>query len=112
MTSAYGVAVMHLGLSASAYGALISLNGALIVACELPLTIVTRRFPPLNVMAFGYLMVGLGFGLNAFAGGPLALAACVVVFTFGEIAPCPFPPPPWLNSLPATCGGTTWAPTA
>jgi MFS family permease len=50
---------------------------------------VTRRFRPLNVMAFGYLLIGVGFGLNAFAGTALALAACVVVFTFGEMCAMP-----------------------
>jgi MFS family permease len=89
MTSAYGVSVMRLGLTASTYGALISLNGALIVAVELPLTAVTRRFRPLHAVAFGFFLVGLGFGLNAFASSVPALAACVIIFTFGEMCSMP-----------------------
>ncbi len=89
MTSTYGVAVMHLGFPASTYGFLISMNGALIVLCELPLTTVTRRFRPMGVVAFGYLLVALGFGLNAFAATLPAFAACVVVFTLGEMCAMP-----------------------
>jgi MFS family permease len=89
MTSAYGVAVMRLGFSPSTYGALISLNGALIVVCELPLTSLTRRFPPRRVIALGYLLVGVGFGLNAFATTVPSLAACVIVFTLGEMCAMP-----------------------
>jgi MFS family permease len=89
MTSTYGLAVMHLGFSAGMYGALISLNGALIVMFELPLTTVTRRFPPLIVIAFGYTLIGAGFALNAFALAIPGLAACVVVFTLGEMCAMP-----------------------
>ncbi len=89
MTSTYGLAVMNLGFSPGTYGALISLNGALIVMFELPLTTVTRRFPPMVVIAFGFLLVGVGFALNAVALTIPALAACVVVFTLGEMCAMP-----------------------
>jgi MFS family permease len=89
MTSTYGVAVMHLGFPTSTYGLLISMNGALVVVCELPLTTVTRRFRPMGVIALGYLLVALGFGLNAFAATLPALACCVVVFTLGEMCAMP-----------------------
>ena len=89
MNSTYGLAVMHLGFSPAAYGALISLNGALVVICELPLTTVTRRFPAMRVVALGYLLSGMGFALNVFAPTIPALAACVVVFTLGEMCAMP-----------------------
>jgi MFS family permease len=89
MTSTYGLAVMRLGFPPSAYGALVSLNGALIVLCELPLTTLTRRFPPMATIALGYLLIGAGFGLNVFAHALPALAACVVVFTLGEMCSMP-----------------------
>ena len=38
MGSTFGVHVTHLGFSPATYGAIVSLNGALIVFCELPLT--------------------------------------------------------------------------
>ncbi len=89
MISTYGLAVVHLGFSPAAYGALISLNGALIVLVELPLTTVTRRFPARSMMALGFCLAGLGFALNAFAATIPALAACVVVFTLGEMCAMP-----------------------
>jgi MFS family permease len=89
MTSTFGVQVTRLGFSAGTYGALISMNGALVVLCELPLTTLTRRFPVRRVLAVGYLLVGFGFALNAFAHTVPALAACVIIFTVGEMVAMP-----------------------
>jgi len=89
MSSTFGVHVTHLGFSAATYGALISLNGALVVFCELPLTTITRRFPVRRVLATGYLLVGLGFGLNAFAHTVTALVVCIIIFTLGEMIAMP-----------------------
>jgi MFS family permease len=89
MASTFGVQVTRLGFSAATYGALISLNGALVVLCELPLTTITRRFPVRRVLAAGYLLIGLGFALNVFAHTVPALAACVIIFTLGEMVAMP-----------------------
>ena len=89
MASTFGVHVTQLGFSAATYGALISLNGALVVFCELPLTFLTRRFPVRRVLAVGYLLIGLGFALNVFAHTVPTLAACVIIFTFGEMIAMP-----------------------
>jgi MFS family permease len=89
MNSTYGLAVRRLGFPPSTYGALISLNGALVVLLELPLTTVTRRFPPMGVISLGYLLVGAGFALNAVALTVPALAACVLLFTLGEMCSMP-----------------------
>src|SRR5437016_6255995 len=45
MASTFGLHVLHLGFSAAVYGVIFSLNGALVVFLELPLTTITRRFP-------------------------------------------------------------------
>ena len=89
ITSTFGLHVMHLGFSAAVYGAIFSMNGALVMLCELPLTTMTRRFPARRVMALGYLLVGIGFVLNAFAHGIPALVLCMVIFTFGEMLTMP-----------------------
>ena len=44
---------------------------------SLPLTTFTRRLPARRVLATGYVLVGVGFALNAFARTVPALAACV-----------------------------------
>ncbi len=89
MASTFGLHVTHLGFSAATYGAIISLNGALIVFCELPLTTITRRFPARRVMATGYLLIGIGFALNMFAHTVPALVGCMILFTLGEMVAMP-----------------------
>jgi MFS family permease len=89
MASTFGVHVTNLGFSPAVYGTIISLNGALVVLCELPLTTLTRRFPARRVMAMGYVLLGTGFALITFAHTILALVMCVVVLTFGEMVALP-----------------------
>lgn len=89
MSSTFGLHVTGLGFSAATYGALISLNGALVVLCELPLTTITRRFAARNVMAAGYLLVGIGFALILLAHTVPALTGCMIVFTLGEMVAMP-----------------------
>jgi len=88
-TSSYGLEVTAHGFSNSIYGALVSLNGLLVVLFELPLTGLTRRFPARRVIAVGYLLIGLGFSLNAFASSILAFAFAMTIFTLGEMIAMP-----------------------
>jgi MFS family permease len=105
MSSTFGVQVTHLGFSAATYGALISMNGALVVLCELPLTTVTRRFPARRVLAAGYLLIGLGFALNAFARTVPELAVCILIFTLGEMTAMPVSSAVVSNLAPAHLRG-------
>jgi MFS family permease len=89
ISSAFSLQVTHQGLPASTYGLILSLNGVLIVCCELPLTSLTRRFPSRLVMAVGYLLIGAGFSLNTLAHSASMLVACVVIFTVGEMVAMP-----------------------
>ncbi len=89
LNSTFGLAVLHSGFSPKVYGTLLSLNGALVVLFELPLTTITCRFYAMSVIAFGYLMVGIGFGLTAFAASIPGYAACVAIFTLGEMCAMP-----------------------
>src|SRR5436309_1237515 len=52
------------GFSPATYGLLISLNGVLVVLCELPLTTVTKRYPARRVIGLGYALIGVGFASN------------------------------------------------
>lgn len=81
--------VVAAGHAASTFGLLASINGALIVAFEVSLTVVTRRFPERTVMAVGYLMTGIGFALTAVAMTTLALGATIALWTFGEMISAP-----------------------
>ena len=89
MFSTFGLEVTRQGFSAGTYGAIISLNGALVVFCELPLTTFTRRFPARRVMAAGYLLVGGGFASIAFADTLPALVCAMTIVTFGEMLTMP-----------------------
>jgi MFS family permease len=77
------------GFSAATYGFAISLNGALVVLCELPLTTITARYPPRRVIALGYAVIGLGFATNALTRTVPLLAITTVVFTLGEMISMP-----------------------
>ena len=77
------------GFSPSIYGLVISLNGVLIVLCELPLTILTKRYPARQMMALGYLLIGAGFASNALTRTLPLLVLTVVLFTLGEMVAMP-----------------------
>jgi MFS family permease len=116
MCSTFSLHVTGLGFSAKAYGAIVSLNGVLVVLFELPLTAITRRFPARRVMAAGYLLGGLGFALNAFARSVPALAACMIVLTLGEITMVPTASaylanlaPPQMRGRYMGVAGLTWS---
>jgi MFS family permease len=89
LVSSYGLHVTTLGFSDAIYGALLSLNGVLVVLFELPLTTRSRRFPSRPVMAVGYLLMGAGMVLNAAFHSLPALVIGMTVFTFGEMIYAP-----------------------
>ncbi len=80
------LAFLHDGLSPRAFGLVMSINGLLIVALQ-PFAIRwLARFGRLEVLATGYVLIGLGFWLTGFAHAAWAYAVTVVVWTLGEIA--------------------------
>ncbi len=87
--STFALHVRDSGLSNAVYGALVSLNGLLIIFLELPITTVTQRLRPRPVIAAGMLLVGIGFGLTALAHTAPALVLTVLVWTLGEIVGAP-----------------------
>ena len=114
--STFGLFITQLRFSPAVYGAVISLNGALIVFCELPLTSFTRRFPARKVMALGYALIGGGFALNYFAHSVPALVACMMIFTLGEMFALPMASayvadlaPPHMRGRYMGVNGMTWA---
>ncbi len=116
MSSTFSLYVTGLGLPASTYGLLLSLNGAMVVFCELPLTTFTRRFNPRKVIALGYFLSGLGFMCNGFTRTAGGLAVCMAVLTLGEMlfsstgsAYIANLSPPHMRGRYAGVGGLTWA---
>jgi MFS family permease len=116
MASSFGLFVTQLGFSPAVYGVVISLNGALIVLCELPVTAFTRRFAARKVMALGYALIGGGFALNYFAHSVTALVVCMIIFTIGEMFALPMASayvadlaPPHMRGRYMGVNGMTWA---
>ena len=73
------------GLSPQEYGLAMAVNGIVIVALQPWVSGWLGRHDHCVVLAVGFVVVGLGFGLTALAGSVLAYAATVVVWTLGEI---------------------------
>jgi MFS family permease len=89
LVSTYGLHVTSLGFSDAIYGALLSLNGLLVVVFELPWTTRTRRFPARAIIATGYLLMGTGVALNAAFHSLAALIIGMTIFTLGEMTFAP-----------------------
>jgi MFS family permease len=89
MSSTFSLYVTNLGFEQWVYGLILGLNGVLVVFCELPLTTITRRFPARRMIALGYFLMGTGFACFALARTVPALAACMVLFTIGEMVASP-----------------------
>jgi MFS family permease len=81
--------VTNHGHSYAVFGALISLNGLVVVLLELPLTSLTQRLPARPVIAAGLLLEGFGFALTAVAFDVPLLAVTVLIWTLGEIVNAP-----------------------
>jgi MFS family permease len=87
--STFALQIKAHGFSTAIYGALISLNALIVTLLELPFTSVTQRLRPRPVMALGFLLIGVGFGLTAVADTVPLLAFTVLIWTLGEIVNAP-----------------------
>jgi MFS family permease len=87
--STLSLQITNSGFSPSVYGLIISLNGVMVVLCELPLTMITKRYPACRVLAIGYLLIGAGFASNALPRTLPLLVGTVVLFTLGEMIGMP-----------------------
>jgi len=87
--STMSLEITRSGFSTAIYGLMISLNGALIVLCELPLTTLTKRFPARRAMALGFVLIGAGFASNALVRTIPLLVLATALFTFGEMISMP-----------------------
>ncbi|MBL9114928.1 MAG: MFS transporter [Verrucomicrobiaceae bacterium] len=80
--------MLHLeksGHSPTWSGAILALNGVMIITMELMLAAGTRHFRAANMLAIGYLLMG-GSYLVLLGSCPLwAFVVCMVVFTIGEM---------------------------
>lgn len=82
---------LHIGnlLPEQIYGTLIGWNGFMVLLVELPLTRLTQRYDARRAMCLGYVLIGLGFAMNAWSGGFLGLFIGMTIFTLGETLALP-----------------------
>ncbi len=79
------LAVTDLGLTAADFGLVLAVNGVAVTVLQ-PLTANRlKRFRPEAALAVGYLLIGVGYGLVAFATDVPSLAGTVLVWGLGEI---------------------------
>ncbi|MFI5895229.1 MDR family MFS transporter [Actinoplanes sp. NPDC051513] len=77
------------GLSAATYGWVIAVNGVLIVLGQLFVPRLIEGFDRSRVLALAALIIGIGFGLVAFADAAWFFALTVVIWTLGEMLQSP-----------------------
>ncbi len=87
--STMSLEITRSGFSPSVYGLIISLNGVLVVLCELPLTTITKRFPARRVIALGFVLIGIGFASNLLVRTLPLLLLTTSLFTLGEMVSMP-----------------------
>ncbi|MEM6470267.1 MAG: MFS transporter [Planctomycetota bacterium] len=82
--------IKQIGMTNTQFGALMSINGLLIVLLQLPMTHWLSRFEAMSVIIAGGLLIALGFGINAFGAGVGIVGLGICIWTLGEILQAPF----------------------
>ncbi|KUL52888.1 transporter, partial [Streptomyces sp. NRRL F-4489] len=83
------VAMGRDGFSSADFGAVIAVNGVLIVLLQIPVTRFIEHRSPALLLIGSALLAGYGFGLTALAGSVALYAVAVAVWTLGEIINSP-----------------------
>ena len=73
------------GFPTAFYGALLAVNGGVILCLEIPVTLALRRAAPLRIIATGLGLVGLGYGALVLGASTATALALMVLLTAGEI---------------------------
>ena len=79
----------HYGLPESAYGLIPMTNAIMVVVLQVGVTSVTKRYPPLVVLAVGAMMYAGGAASVAFAHNFWGFWGAMVIATFGELIMIP-----------------------
>ncbi len=73
------------GISEQGYGYILSLNAAMVVLLQFPITRWVNKFRPLVVMAVGTVLYAVGFALFGFVSAFVLFLAAMVIITIGEM---------------------------
>ena len=79
------LAMKEAGLSTGWYAAVVSLNGFVVITCELVLTRWVQHWRVRRVVAAGFLLLGAGLSIYALPFGAAVFVVGTLVWTLGEI---------------------------
>jgi MFS family permease len=88
-TAALPLAILHAGLSIWWYGMIVTLNAAIVVACEVVATKYVQAWPLRLTLLSGWGLMAVGYGIYAIAMVPVFLILGTVVWTLSEIVGAP-----------------------
>ena len=77
------------GIPETGYGWLLSLNAALVVLFQFPITRRLEKRPPMAMMAIGAALLGIGFAMYGFFSTYSLFLAAMLVITIGEMIMMP-----------------------
>ena len=77
------------GTPESGYGLLLSLNAAMVVFMQFPITRRIEKFPPMLMMALGTFLYAIGFAMYGFVGAYSMFMLAMVIITIGEMIVAP-----------------------
>lgn len=77
------------GIPESGYGWIISLNAAMVVLFQFPITRRIEKNPPMLMMALGTAFIAIGMGMNGFVNSFFMFAVAMAVLTIGEMVAIP-----------------------
>jgi len=88
-TAALPLAVVDAGLSTWWYGAVITLNGAIVVSCEVAATRFVQTWPIRLTQMSGFALLAVGYGIYAIKIIPVFLVLGTLMWTLSEIVGAP-----------------------
>lgn len=79
------LAIQAAGLEPFWYSVMVSLNGFIVITCELLMTKVVSRWPARRVLTVGFTLLGAGLACYALPGGVLIFVVGTLLWTVAEI---------------------------
>lgn len=77
------------GVPEAGYGWLISINAAMVVVLQFPITRRIEKYPPMLMMALGTILFGLGLGMYGLVGTYPLFIVAMAILTIGEMVTIP-----------------------
>lgn len=77
------------GIPASGYGLLLSLNAAMVVLMQFPITRKVEKYPPMLIMALGTFLYVIGFSMYGFVAVYSLFVLAMIIITIGEMVIAP-----------------------